>query len=165
MMHVLLAKSFGFSKIFCMDLNDFRLDFVKKFNVTSIRSDDPKLAEKIHDETSIGVDVAIVATSSLHAFQDALKLVRKGGTVVMFGVPSKGATTEIDMSLVYSKEISIVTTYAASDHDTKEALELISSGNVDVKSLITHKYSLEESQKAFEHAKTGDNAMKIIIEN
>ena len=49
--------------------------------------------------------------------------------------------------------------------DTKAALELISSGNVDVKSLITHKYSLEESQKAFEHAKTGENAMKIIIEN
>ncbi len=165
MMHVLLAKSYGFSKIFCMDLNDFRLDFVKKFNVASLRSDDPDLVKKIHNETGMGVDVVIVATSSLNAFQDALKLVRKGGSVVMFGVPSKGATTEIDMSLVYSKEISIITTYAASDTDTKDALALISSGNVDVKSLITHKYSLEESQKAFEHAKTGENAMKIIIEN
>ena len=69
------------------------------------------------------------------------------------------------MSVVYSKEISIVTTYAASDMDTKKALELISSGHVDVKSLVTHKYSLDDSQKAFEHAKTGDSAMKIIIEN
>ena len=165
MMHVLLAKSFGFSKIFCVDLNNFRLDFVKKFGATPIHSDNPDLVKKITDDASIGVDVAIVATSSLHAFQDAIKLVRKGGTVVMFGVPSKGATAEIDMSLVYSKEISIVTTYAASDNDTRDALDLISSGSVDVKSLITHKYSLAESQKAFEHAKTGDNAMKIIIEN
>ena len=165
MMHVLLAKSFGFSKIFCMDLNDFRLDFVKKFGVTSIRSDNPDLAQTIIDETIRGVDVAIVATSSLHAFQDAIRLVRKGGTVVMFGVPSKGATIDIDMSVVYSKEITIVTTYAASDTDTKDALDLIASGKVDVKSLITHKYSLDESQKAFEHAKTGDSAMKIIIEN
>lgn len=39
------------------------------------------------------------------------------------------------------------------------------SGTIDVKSLITHKYTLEDSQKAFDHAKTGDNAMKIIIEN
>jgi L-iditol 2-dehydrogenase len=164
-MHASLAKSFGSSKIFCIDLNDFRLNFVEKLGVITIRSDDPNLTKKIIDDTSIGVDVAIVATSSLHAFQDAIKLVRKGGTVVMFGVPSKGATTEIDMSIVYSKEISIVTTYAASDTDTKDALDLISSGSVDVKSLITHKYSLDESQKAFEHAKTGDNAMKIIIEN
>ena len=148
-----------------MDLNDFRLDFAKKFGATPIRSDNLNLVKKITDDTSRGVDVAIVATSNLHAFQDAIKLVRKGGTVVMFGVPSKDATTEIDMSVVYSKEINIVTTYAASDNDTKNALELISTGNVDVKSLITHKYSLDESQKAFEHAKTGDNAMKIIIEN
>ena len=148
-----------------MDLNDFRLDFVKKFDVSAIRSDNPELIKKINTDTSGGVDVAIVATSSLHAFQDAIKLVRKGGTVVMFGVPSKGDTTEIDMSVVYSKELNIVTTYAASDTDTKNALELISSGSVDVKSLITHKYPLDESQKAFEHAKTGDNAMKIIIEN
>ena len=67
--------------------------------------------------------------------------------------------------MVYSKEISLVTTYAASDTDTKKALDLISSGQVDVKDLITHKYSLDESQKAFEHAKTGDNAMKIIIQD
>ena len=69
------------------------------------------------------------------------------------------------MSNVYSKEITITTTYAASDTDTKNALELIVSGTIDVKSLITHKYTLEDSQKAFDHAKTGDNAMKIIIEN
>ena len=83
----------------------------------------------------------------------------------MFGVPNKDDRIEIDMSVVYSKEISIVTTYAASDIDTKNALDLISSGKVDVKSLITHKYSLIDSQKAFEHAKSGEEAMKIIIEN
>jgi L-iditol 2-dehydrogenase len=44
-------------------------------------------------------------------------------------------------------------------------LELISSGKIDVKSLVTHKYSLDDSQKAFEHAKSGDQAMKIVIEN
>ena len=82
-----LQNHLGSQKIFCMDLNNFRLDFVKKFGVNSIRSDNPDLKKKITDDTSIGVDVAIVATSSLDAFQDAIKLVRKGGTVVMFGVP------------------------------------------------------------------------------
>ena len=165
-MHALLAKSVGFSKIFCLDLNDFRLEFAKKLGFEVIRSDDTSLSEKIIKSTDTsGVDVAIVATGSLEAFRDAIKLVRKGGTIVMFGVPSKGALINIDMSIVYSKEITITTTYAASDIDTKNALELIASGKIDVKSLITHKYSLEDSQKAFEHAKTGDNAMKIIIQD
>ena len=57
----------------------------------------------------------------------------------------------------------VVTSYAASDNDTKDALELIHSKKVDAGKLITHKYTLGESQKAFDHARDGTNAMKIII--
>jgi L-iditol 2-dehydrogenase len=165
MMHVMLAKDKGFEKIFCLDVNDFRLKFAKKFQATLvINSTDPKRKEKIFSETgNRGVDVAIVATSSLKALDDAIDLVRKGGTVMMFGVPSQGDMINLDMSKVYSKEITITTSYAASDHDTKEAMKLIKSLRVDVKSLITHKYSISETQKAFEHAHDGSDAMKIII--
>ncbi|MEE2605655.1 MAG: zinc-dependent dehydrogenase [Thermoproteota archaeon] len=162
-MHALLARSVGFSKIFCSDINDFRLDFAKKLGFEAVRINES--SEKILQSTIDGVDVAIVATGNLNALDSAINLVRKGGTIVMFGVPSKDASIDINMSNVYSKEITITTTYAASDTDTKNALELIVSGTIDVKSLITHKYTLEDSQKAFDHAKTGDNAMKIIIEN
>jgi len=166
MMHVLLAKLAEFSKIFCLDLNDFRLDFAKKIGAITIRSDDNTLSDTILDSTEKrGVDIVIVATGNLKALSQAIQLVRKGGTIVMFGVPNKGDKIEIDMSVIYSKEISIVTTYAASDKDTRNALELISSCKIDVKSLITHKYTLNDSQKAFEHARSGDQAMKILIEN
>jgi len=163
-MHVMLAKLYGFAQIFCLDLNDFRLDYAKKFETTTIRSDNPNVTEIIKSETgNQGVDVVIVSTGSMKALQDAFSFVRKGGTVVMFGVPSKGTKIDLDMSKIYSKEINIVNSYAASDFDTKDALEKISSKKINVKQLITHKYHLDESQKAFEHARSGDNAMKIII--
>ena len=165
MMHVMLAHAKKFAKIFCFDVNDFRLDFAKKFHITdSISSMDENRKQKILDNTGgQGVDVAIVATSSLKALDDAIDMTRKGGTVMMFGVPSKGAKLDLDMSKIYSKEITLVTSYAASDSDTKEALHLIESSQIDVKQLITHTYSISDSQKAFDHARTGDNAMKIII--
>lgn len=165
MMHVMLAKDKGFEKIFCLDVNDFRLEFAKKFQITqSINSNDSSGKEKIlHETENRGVDVAIVATGNLKALDDAIELVRKGGAVMMFGVPSKGDTMNIDMSKIYSKEITLTTSYAASDYDTKEALELIKSSRADVKSLITHKYSILETQKAFDHARDGSDAMKIII--
>jgi L-iditol 2-dehydrogenase len=165
MMHVMLAQAKKFSKIFCFDVNDFRLNFAKKFNITeSIHSMDEHRKQKVLDHTDgRGIDVAIVATSSLNALDDAIDMVRKGGVVMMFGVPSKGAMINLDMSKVYSKEITLVTSYAASDVDTKEALHLIESSQIDVKQLITHTYSIDDTQKAFEHAKSGDNAMKIII--
>lgn len=165
MMHVMLAHSKDFKKIFCLDVNDFRLNFAKKFDITeAIHSTDSARKEKILSHTeNQGVDVAIVATSSLVALNDAIDLVRKGGSVMMFGVPTKDATMNLDMNKVYSKEITICTSYAASDQDTKEALELIASGKIEAKKLITHRYQLSDSQKAFEHAHTGENAMKIII--
>ena len=165
MMHVMLAQAKKFSKIFCFDVNNFRLDFAKKFNITdSISSMDENRKQKILNNTDgQGVDVAIVATSSLKALDDAIDMTRKGGTVMMFGVPSKGAKLDLDMSKIYSKEITLVTSYAASDSDTKEALSLIESSQIDVKQLITHTYSISDSQKAFDHARTGENAMKIII--
>ena len=165
MMHVMLAQAQKFSKIFCFDVNDFRLDFAKKFDISeSINSMDEHRKEKILDQTNgLGVDVAIVATSSLKALEDAIDMVRKGGAVMMFGVPSKGASLDLDMSKIYSKEITLVTSYAASDNDTSEALSLIESSQIDVKQLITHTYPIADTQKAFEHARSGDKAMKIII--
>ena len=165
MMHVMIAKAKKFSKIFCFDVNDFRLDFVKKFNISdSINSMNENRKQKVLDHTQgRGVDVAIVATSSLKALDDAIDMVRKGGAVMMFGVPSKGAKIDLDMSKIYSKEITLVTSYAASDKDTQDAMNLISSNQIDVKQLITHTYSIEDSQKAFEHARSGESAMKIII--
>jgi L-iditol 2-dehydrogenase len=166
MMHVMLANANDFSKVFCFDVNDFRLDFAKKFGATTLKSGDPQSLATIQSETqNQGIDVSIVATGNLKAVSDAISATRKGGTVMLFGVPSKGASMDIDMSVVYSKELTLTPSYAASDHDTKQALQLITSGKVDVKKLITHRYSLSESQKAFEHAHTGQGAMKIIIHN
>ena len=174
-MHAMLAKYHGFGKIFCLDLNEFRLNFVKKiemnrqegnFNPITINSGNTNALEQIKSETANqGVDVAIVATSSLNALKDAVSFVRKGGTIVMFGVPSKGANIELDMSEIYSKSITIVNSYAAGDDDIRWAHQLIKLGRINVSQLITHKYSLEECQQAFIHAKSGDNAMKIIISN
>jgi L-iditol 2-dehydrogenase len=165
MMHVMIAQAKKFSKVFCFDVNDFRLDFAKKFNVSdTINSTEEKRTEKIFDQTEQrGVDVAIVATSSLKALEDAIEITRKGGVIMMFGVPSKGAKIDLDMSKIYSKEITLVTSYAASDNDTKEALRLIESSEIDVKKLVTHTYPILDSQKAFDHARSGEDAMKIII--
>ena len=165
-MHVLLAKLYGFGKVFCLDLNDFRLNFAKKFETVTINSGNTNALEQIKSETANqGVDVVIVSTSSLNALKDAVHFVRKGGTIVMFGVPSKGANVDLDMSEIYSKGITIVNSYAVSDVDTTHALDLISNKQIKVSQLITHKYNLQECQQAFVHAKSGDNAMKIIISN
>jgi L-iditol 2-dehydrogenase len=71
----------------------------------------------------------------------------------------------LDMSKVYSREITITPSYAASENDTNEAFKIIDRGTVDVKKLITHKFDLADSAKALDYAHQGNDSMKIIITN
>jgi len=167
LMHLMLSKAYGIQDIFCLDINDFRLGFAKKFGITeSIRSDDPEAYQKILAKTqNRGVDIVMVSTGSIHAISQAIDFVRKGGTVVLFGVPTKDVTMSLAMSKVYSKEITITPSYAASESDTNEAFQMIENGTIHVKDLITHKFSLTESAKALDYAHQGNDSMKIIITN
>lgn len=167
MMHLMLSITYEMDNMFCLDVNDFRLNFAKKFGVTeTIKSTDSKAREKILSKTqNRGVDLAIVSTGNLDAVNQAIEFVRKGGTVILFGVPKKDAKISIDISNVYSKEISIIPSYAASDSDTLEAFRLIENEMINVKKLITHKFDLADSGKALEYAHHGKDSMKIIITN
>ena len=59
MMHIMLAKAKKFSKIFCFDVNEFRLNFAKNFGIDdSINSIDDNRKQKILNYTNdMGVDV------------------------------------------------------------------------------------------------------------
>ena len=167
LMHIFLSKLYGIGEIFCFDINDFRLDFAKNCGATeTIRSDDPNAYQKILSKTlNRGVDIVMVSTGNLDAISQAIDFVRKGGTVVLFGVPTKDAKLSLDMSKIYAKEITLTPSYAASENDTNEAFKLIEQGTVDVKKLITHKFDLSDSAKALDYAHQGKDSMKIIITN
>ncbi|MGC1708742.1 MAG: zinc-dependent dehydrogenase [Nitrosotalea sp.] len=167
MMHVMLSKIFGMKDIFCFDINNFRLGFAKQFGITeSILSTNPNAYQKILDMTqNRGVDVVIVSTGSLNAITQSIEIVRKGGTAVLFGVPPKDAKMSIDVSKIYSKEITITPSYAASETDTNAAFKLIEEEKIEVNRLITHRFDLTESAKALESAHQGNDSMKIILKN
>jgi L-iditol 2-dehydrogenase len=167
MMHVMLSKIYSMKEIFCFDINNFRLNFARQFGITqAFQSTDSDAYSKILSKTeNRGVDVTIVATGNLNAISQSIDLVRKGGTIMLFGVPAKDAKLSVDVSKVYSKEITITPSYAASENDTKAAFELIEKGKIDIKRLITHSFDLSESAKALEYAHQGNDSMKIIVTN
>ena len=147
-----------------MDVNRFRLDYATSLVAGDGIMADEHTAETLRQKTDgRGVDLAVVATGSLGALQSAIDSVRYGGTVIMFGVPSKGATMPLDMDRMYSREVTLTGSYAASDLDTKSALEMVRDGTMDVGRLVTHRYGVADAQRAFDHARSGSDAVKIII--
>jgi L-iditol 2-dehydrogenase len=169
MMHVALAKAFGAGKIIVIDINDFRIDFAKKYccNVltfNSIADEEEDLILKIKSCTDYrGVDISVVATGNTKALVQSFKATRKAGKIMLFGVPSKNSNVSLNMNKLYSNEQSLLSCYAASEIETNQALKLIAEKRIDVKQLITHRFTIKNADEAIKCAHEAKDAMKVIV--
>ena len=163
-MHILLAKAFGANRVFALDINDFRLNFAKKMGAELAVNINKEESSIINDLTDgRGVDITIVSTGNTKALLHSLTLTRKGGEVVLFGVPPKDSKIQLDVNHMFLNEKKLIPSLAASEKETNYALELITSKQVDIKSIITHRFSLERTSDAIKCAYDAKDAMKVII--
>ncbi|HEX5891805.1 MAG TPA: zinc-dependent dehydrogenase [Nitrososphaeraceae archaeon] len=165
-MLITLAKLAGAGKVFLVDINQFRLDFSRKFisDTYCLNANTENYSKIIKDDTkSRGVDIAIVATSSLTALSNAFEITRKGGYILLFGVPTKDSQFPLPASKLYSNELNIIPSYAASELETNQALNLLADTKINLDFLITHKYTLDQSPAAFSCAHKAQDCMKVII--
>ena len=163
-MHTLLARLWGANNIVVSDVNEFRLKFVEKYGVTAVNLSLEKLDDVINNNTeSLGVDVTILATGSMKAFESSLRITRRGGKILLFGVPSVGSKCDLDLNSLYSNEQIIIPSYGASEIETNQALSLMSDKSIDLLPLVTHRFQLRESDNAFKCAHEAVDAMKVLV--
>ncbi len=113
--------------------------------------------------TGLGVDVAIVATGNEKVLTQALEAVRKGGRILLFGAPAQGARFNIDLSNLFSRQVSIVTSYSCVEAEMHQALRMLHDGSLDLRSLITDRFKLKDAPLAFEAAESSKTAIKTMI--
>lgn len=163
-MHTLLARLWGANNIVVSDVNEFRLKFVEKYGVTAVNLNLETLDDVINNNTgSLGVDVTILATGSMKAFESSLRITRRGGKILLFGVPSVGSKCDLDLNSLYSNEQIIIPSYGASEIETNQALSLMSDKSIDLLPLVTHRFQLRESDNAFKCAHEAVDAMKVLV--
>lgn len=167
LIHAALAKIYGASPIIVSDLIDFRLSFAKKFGadvvVNSKRED---LNETVKNETDgRGVDLAVVTAPSLEAYKAGIAVCRRGGKLCVFAPTTPGKHLEISPKELFFSELQIIPSYSTSHLETRAALRLIESGKIRVEELITHRFKLEETAKAFTTALEGRETLKVVVQN
>ena len=161
MMHALLLQEMG-AKVMVSDVSKERLRFARKEASVALdaRGDVPAAVRA--ETEGRGADAAVVATGSKDAVVQALRSVRKGGQVCLFGVPAKGSVLEYDVSELYNAERRIITSYAATETDTKAALRILISNAGAFGRLVTHRFPLTRFDEALSTATRGD-AMKVVV--
>jgi L-iditol 2-dehydrogenase len=159
-----LLRKMGASTVIGVDILPHRLEMARKLGATeAIDSSSRGLPEYITKLTRVGVDLAIVSTGNPKAILPALSSVRKGGKVLLFGAPAHGSTIDLDVSSLFSRQVSIVTSYSCVESDIHSALGFLTRGDIDLRSMVTDRFVLRDAPKAFEHARTSRTTVKTII--
>jgi len=165
--HVALSKIFEASKIIASDLVDYRLSAAKKFGADIVVNPEKEdFAAVVKAETDErGVDIAIVTAPSLEAYKNGLIVCRKGGKLCVFAPIEPERYLQISPKELFFSEIQIIPSYSTSHLETRVALELIESGKINVKELITHRFRLENAAEAFKTAFENGESLKVMILN
>lgn len=165
LLHLLTVKKMGVEKAIMIDLVDERLDFAKKVGADeTINSGRENAMEKVREYTSgYGADVAIEAIGVPATWEQALKLARKGGTVLEFGGCPPGTEIRLDAEQLHYGEMKVLGAFHTTPLHFRKALSLIASRTIDVRPLITRKMKLAQLREAFNILSTSKNEIKIAI--
>ncbi|HEX5981923.1 MAG TPA: alcohol dehydrogenase catalytic domain-containing protein [Nitrososphaeraceae archaeon] len=165
-LHAMLAKIYGASAIYCVDINQNKVDFCKKMNLGICVDGKTSEIESLIDlNDRLRPDLIIIATYDMTVLPKSVDIIRKGGTILIFGEPQKEINVNVDINKIYSKEVRIKTTYAATNEEIHEALQMITKTEIDVNKIITHRYSILESKDAFKKVHDRNDVIKAIIIN
>jgi L-iditol 2-dehydrogenase len=138
-----------------------RLGAVAAFDVSSIEN--PVNLVRQLSEGGRGTDAVIEAVGSATTWQWAVQMVRKGGTVNLFGGCPRGTQVNFDPAALHYSEITIKSTFHHTPRFIREALETIERGEIRSSDFITGEVPLEELPHVFEHMKHRNGELKTAV--
>lgn len=166
LMHAALARVAGARQIIISEPNAARRQAALDRGVHyACDPSQENLVEFVKKKTDgLGADVVILAIGVPALANEALNVVRKGGRVNLFAGFSQGDMSSIDVNLIHYNEITVTGASALTRQGYELALNMLSSGQIDAASLITHRYDVADSLAAFDAAGSGQ-ALKVAIHN
>ncbi|MGC1615009.1 MAG: galactitol-1-phosphate 5-dehydrogenase [Candidatus Acidiferrum sp.] len=155
-------RAAGCSRIFVADLDSTRLKLAEQAGAMAGLSANVDVAARVLELTrGAGVDVTIEAVGRNETVKASIESVRKGGTVVLVGNISPEVT--LPLQKVVTRQIRLQGS-CASAGEYPRAIELLASGAIQVKPLITAIAPLEEGPRWFERLYAREpNLMKVIL--
>ena len=164
LLHIMLARALGAGRIMATDISPYRLDLARRLGAeaaTDARADVPAWVRQVNDGCL--ADLVVVCAGSLSAFNQALKSVERGGTVLCFATTEPEVALSVPLNDFWRNEIKLLPSYGNSPGDAVTAIDLIRFGRVNVDAMITHRLPLEEIQRGFHLVAGGGDSMKVII--
>jgi L-iditol 2-dehydrogenase len=157
-----LARRAGAGQIVATDILPHRMEVAMKqgANQVFLANGMQELDDLRKVIPAKGLDVVIEAAGDNDAVEVALELVKPGGRVILVGIPANNRTS-VNASTVRRKGLSLQWVRRMK-HTYPRAIELVRQGQIEVRSLVSHRFSLADASQAFLTAQKRDG-LKIVI--
>lgn len=165
LLHVLAAAAAGAKMIIAVDPNPERLEAAKKWGATHmIRPGTESVPECVAEWTNKkGLDVVITAVPVPEIISEAFTLLGIFGRLCLFaGLPKDRSSVPLDGNAIHYRNLTVTGSTGGANADYTQAIDLISTGKVAVKQIITHRFSFNQLKEAYDTALAG-KGMKIVI--
>ena len=138
-----------------------RLGAYAAYDVSKV--EDPIPLVRQLTEGTRGADSVIEAVGSPRTWEWAIQMVRRGGTVNLFGGCPRGSKVEFDPTALHYSEITIKSTFHHTPRFIREALDAVARGEVRAVDFITGEIPLQELPGLFEHMKHRNGEQKTAV--
>ena len=152
-------------KLIQTELIPMRRKQVERFGADCVFSPrETDLEPKIRQLCPKGVDYLIDATGSTAAVQEALPLLKRGGTFLSFGVCPEHERLSLSLNWFYHRQVRFLTSRRP-PREMQRAIELLESGRLALSEIVTGAYPLEQIESAFRRfSDAKDREIKMMID-
>lgn len=149
--HLQFALNSGASKVVLADPNQSRRELAQKFGAHAvINPKEEDVKERVLEQTAgLGVDVVIEAVGRKETIEQSFRLAKRGGRVVIFGFAAESEKAVFSPFDVLSRELTILGAWV-NPYSYSRALDVLSSGRIDVKPLISHRLNLDNILQGYQ---------------
>ncbi|MFB3886527.1 MAG: zinc-dependent dehydrogenase [Thermodesulfobacteriota bacterium] len=165
LLHIALAHLSGAGRIIASDINEYRLKAAKKWGADEALHAKEVSPARIR-EINKGrlVDLAIVCSGTISAYNQGLQSVDRGGTVLCFAPLEPGLHFLFPFFDFWNDGITLLPTYGGSPLDIERAIALIRTHRIPLREMVTHRLPLAETGVGFRLVAEAKDSIKVIIE-
>lgn len=154
-----LARRAGAERVYAVDPCDYRAEAALRLGADRVDASHERIGEWTGGR---GCDLVLEATNAPAGFQIAVDSAAIGGRVILAGIPD-GNAYHLDAAQVRRKGL-VIKFVRRMGHVYPRAIKLVAAGGVDVESVVTHRFPLQEAGRAFElQTERRDGAIKSLI--
>jgi L-iditol 2-dehydrogenase len=158
LLNLAVARALGIKRLAAVEPDPDRRALAPEFGASEALTPEEAGHTLLHS-----LDFVVIGPGQPEVIRQAFAYIRPGGTAVLFTPTPSGVLTDLDLGELYFREVNLVPSYSCGPEETRQAHELLHKKKVRPEGLVTHRYDLDNIQEAYDTARRGGPALKVLI--